>query len=101
MADLVEQIRITASQVGEDRFLELLRWHRVISRLPDIDPRAHGAYRTAIAELGEARATELLHDLRKLARNPRRYRNGLDGKPRYRDGKTLRTSRERQQPKAG
>ena len=74
MAELGDQIHIAASQIGENRFLELLRWYRVISRLPDIDPRAHGVYRTAIAELGAARATELLHDLLKLARNPRLYR---------------------------
>ncbi|WP_282082042.1 hypothetical protein, partial [Dietzia maris] len=57
--------------------------------LPDVDPTKQGAYRDAIGELGEARTLELLRDLRRLARNPRRYRNGADGKPRYCQGRTV------------
>ncbi|MEH6821779.1 MAG: hypothetical protein V7706_17720 [Dietzia psychralcaliphila] len=89
MDDLLDRIRQAAGQVGEGRFLELLRWHRVVASLPDLDTTARGAYRDAVAELGEARAAELLRDLRNAVRNPRRYRHGADGKPRYRRGKTL------------
>lgn len=58
---------------------------------------ARGVYRLAVTELGEDRAAELLHDLRRLARNPRRYRNGADGKPRYRVGRTVSDQHRRQQ----
>ncbi|MCT2031672.1 hypothetical protein M3D00_16180 [Dietzia cinnamea] len=88
MDELVDRIRHAADQTGEAHFLELLRWHRVVAGLPELDWGARGAYRIAITELGEGRAAELLADLRRLARNPRRYRNGADGKPRYRDGTT-------------
>lgn len=57
--------------------------------LPDVDPTKQGAYRGAIAELGEERTLELLRNLRRLARNPRGYRHGADGKPRYRQGRTV------------
>ena len=86
MDELVNRIRHAADQTGDARFLEVLRWHRVVAGLPELDWGARGAYRIAITELGEGRAAELLADLRRLARNPRRYRNGADGKPRYRDG---------------
>lgn len=88
MDELVNRIRHAADQTGEDHFLELLRWHRVVTGLGEPDWKARGAYRTALTELGEDRAAELLSDLRRLARNPRRYRHGADGKPRYRDGTT-------------
>lgn len=88
MDELLHRIRQAAEQAGEQRFLELLRWHRVVASLPDIDPTAPGAYRVAITELGEDRAVELLHDLRNAGRNPRRYRNSADGKPRYGGGMT-------------
>ena len=67
-------------------FLELLRWHRAIVGLPDFNPTTHGAYRDAIAELGDDRTAELLRDLRRAAR---RHRHGADGKPRHRAGRTL------------
>jgi len=86
--ELVDRIRHAADQTGDAHFLEVLRWHRVVAGLPELDWGARGAYRIAITELGEGRAAELLADLRRLARNPRRYRNGADGKPRYRDGTT-------------
>lgn len=89
MHELQASIRSAAEQVGEEHFLELLRWHLVVSGLPDVEPNSRGAYRTALAALGEARAVELLHDLRRLARDPRKYRHGSDGKPRYRNGQTL------------
>lgn len=87
--ELLNRIRRAAGEVGEERFLELLRWHRVVASLPDFDPTAHDAYSHAVSGLGVARAAELLHDLRRLARNPRRYRNSADGKPRYRAGHTI------------
>ena len=87
MDELLGPLRRAAEHAGEAQFLELLRWHLVVASLPDVDPTKHGAYRDAIAELGEARTIELLRDLRRLARNPRRYRHGADGKPRYRQGR--------------
>ncbi|MDX2359016.1 hypothetical protein [Dietzia sp. PP-33] len=89
MDELLDRIRRAADQVGEPLFLEILGWHRAVVGLPALDPNAHGAYRDAIAELGDDRTAELLRDLRRLARNPRRYRNGADGKPRYRQGRTV------------
>lgn len=89
MDELLDRIRQAADQAGERRFLELLRWHCVVASLPDIDPTKQGAYRDAITALGENRAVELLHDLRNTGRNPRRYRHGADGKPRYRAGRTV------------
>ena len=84
----MNRIRHAADQTGEEHFLELLRWHRVVAGLDEPNWEARGVYRNAVTELGENRAAELLADLRRLARNPRRYRNGADGKPRYRDGTT-------------
>ncbi|MEW1939346.1 hypothetical protein ACIQCV_17080 [Dietzia maris] len=86
MDELVDRIRHAADQTGEEHFLELLRWHRVVAGLPEPDWGTRGVYRIAVTELGEDRAAELLGDLRRLASHPRRYRNGADGKPRYRDG---------------
>lgn len=88
MDELVGRIRQAADEAGEAHFLELLRWHRVVAGLPEPDWGARGAYQLAVTQLGEDRADELLHDLRRLARNPRRYRNGADGKPRYRHERT-------------
>ena len=89
MDELVYRIRQAADEAGERRFLELLRWHLVVAGIADIDPNRQGAYRQAIAELGETRTVELLRDLRRIARDPRRYRHGADGKPRYRNGGTV------------
>lgn len=89
MDELHATIRQAADQVGESLFLELLRWHRAVAGLPDIDWSRPVAYRTAIAELGGNRAAELLRDLRRAARDPRRHRHGADGKPRYRAGRCV------------
>lgn len=96
MDGLLDAIRHAADQVGEHDFLELLRWHRVVARLPEVDWTAYGAYRQAVAELDEARAVELLQDLRRAARDPRRHRHGADGKPRYRSARTLKNRHRRQ-----
>ncbi|MFL0580655.1 hypothetical protein [Dietzia sp. 179-F 9C3 NHS] len=87
--ELQASIRAAAERVGEQHFLELLRWHRAVIGLHDLDWSSQGAYRTAITELGKDRAAELLRDLRRAARDPRRHRHGADGKPRYRNGQTL------------
>ena len=89
MDELVDQIRTAAEHVGAEHFLELLRWHRAVVGLREFDPHTHGAYREAIAGLGDARAGELLRDLRRASRDPRRHRHGADGKPIFRDGRTL------------
>lgn len=91
MDELLDPIRHAADQVGEGLFLELLRWHRAVAGLPDFNPTTHGAYPAAIAELGDGRTAELLRDLRRAARDPRRHRHGADGKPRYRSGATIET----------
>ena len=70
-------------------FLELLRWHRAVAGLPDLDWSAGGAYRRGVAELTDVRACELLRDVRRVARDPRRHRLGADGKPLFRGGCTL------------
>lgn len=85
----MDRIRHAADHAGEAHFLELLRWHRVVAGLSKPDWGARGAYRIAITDLGEDRAAELLGDLRRLVRNPRRYRSGADGKPRYSRGRTV------------
>lgn len=90
MDELVGPLRRAAEQAGEKHFLELLRWHLVVAGRPDVDPTKHGAYRNAISDMGEDRTRELLADLRRLSRSPRRYRHGADGKPRYGQGRTLR-----------
>ena len=89
MDELLDRIRRAADQVGQPLFLEILGWHRAVVGLPALDPNAHGAYRDAIAELGDDRTAELLRDLRRAARDPRRHRHGADGKPRYRQGRTV------------
>lgn len=91
MDELVENIRHAADQLDTDRFLELLRWHRVVAHLPDLDWTAPGAYRRGVEELKVARATELLHDVRRATRDPRSHRRGADGKHTFRDGRTLAT----------
>ncbi|MFI8696299.1 hypothetical protein [Dietzia maris] len=57
--------------------------------LPDLDWSAGGAYRHGVAELTDARARELLRDVRRASRDPRRHRHGADGKPVFRGGRTL------------
>lgn len=89
MDELIGHIRTAAEEVGTEHFLELLRWHRAVVGLGEFDPHTNGAYRDAIAGLGSIRAADLLQDLRRASRDPRRHRHGADGKPRYRFGKTL------------
>ena len=48
-----------------------------------------------VAELADDRACELLRDVRRVARDPRRHRHGADGKPLFRGGCTL-ADRQRQ-----
>lgn len=89
MDELHSRIRQAADKVGEPFFIELMRWHRAVVGLPDLDWTSQGAYRTALTELGDDRATDLVRDLRRAARDPRRHRHGADGKPSYRHGRTL------------
>lgn len=96
MDELLDPIRRAADQVGEPLFLELLGWHRAVVGLPTVDPNAHGAFRDAIAELGDDRTAELLRDLRRAARDPRRHRHGADSKPRYREGRTVSEQHHRE-----
>lgn len=96
MDELVDKIKQAASAVGDTHFLELLRWHRAVTGLPDLDWSRNGAYRVAITELGPQRAAELLGDLCRAARDSRRHRHGADGKPRYRAGRTLRNAHKGQ-----
>lgn len=91
MDELIDKVRQAADQLDTDRFLELLRWHRVVARLPDLDWTVPGAYRRGVEELQVARASELLHDVRRAARDPRSHRRGADGKPTFRNGRTLAT----------
>ena len=91
--------KVTGSDAAESANVEALRALGIpvtighddptFASLADIDPTKQGAYRDAITALGENRAVELLHDLRNTGRNPRRYRHGADGKPRYRAGRTV------------
>lgn len=90
MDELLDRIRHAADQVGEGLFLEILGWHRAVAGLPDFNPATHGAYRNAVADLGDDRAGELLRDLRRAARDPRRHRHGANGKPTFRSRQTLR-----------
>lgn len=90
MDEPVENIRIAADQLDNTRFLELLRWHRVVAGLLDLDWTAPGAYRQGVSELPAARAAELLHDVRRAGRDPRSRRHGADGKPIYGAGRTLK-----------
>lgn len=98
MDELVDRIRHAADQTGEAHFLELLRWHRVVAGLGEPDWEAPGAYRVAITELGEDRAADLLRDLHRAARDPRRHRHGADGKPRYRASRNVSDQHRRQKP---
>lgn len=90
MDELIDRIRDAADQLGAARFLELLRWHRAVAGLQDLDWAAPGAYRRGVEGLQVVRATELLHDVRRAVRDPRSRRRGADGKPVYRAGRTLR-----------
>ena len=87
MDELLEQIRRAADQAGEGLFLELLRWHRAVVGLPDFDPHAPGSYRAAVEELDERRTGQLLRDLRRASRDPKRHRHGADGKPAFVTGR--------------
>lgn len=89
MDELIDRIRHAADRLNTARFLEMLRWHRAVARLPDLDWTAPGAYRRGVEELQAARATEFLHDVQRAARDPRSHRRGADGKPVYRAGQTL------------
>lgn len=91
MGELVENIRIAADQLDTTRFLELLRWHRIVAGLPELDWVAPGAYRHGVEELPAARANELLHDVRRAARDTRSHRRGADGKSHFRPGQTLKS----------
>ncbi|MGX1770306.1 hypothetical protein ACWIE7_18745 [Dietzia sp. NPDC055343] len=50
---------------------------------------AAGAYRRGAAELTDVRACELLRDVRRAARDPRRHRHGADGKSVFRGGRRV------------
>lgn len=92
MADpqTVEQLRAAATGIDDHAFLELLRWHRAVAGLPDLDWTLPRSYRQGVSELAETRAQELLHDVRRAIRDPRRHRHGADGKPVFRDGRSLK-----------
>ncbi|MEH6624394.1 MAG: hypothetical protein V7738_16675 [Dietzia maris] len=87
--DTLAQVQDAAANLGDAEFLELLRWHRAVAGLPALDWSSRGSYRQGVAELAEARAHELLRDIRRARRDPRRHRHGADGKPVFRDGRTL------------
>lgn len=93
--ELTAQIRDAAESLDQDRFLELLRWHRAVVGLSDLDWSAPGAFRLGVDELDQARAAELLQDVRRVGRDPRSGRRGADGKPQFRGGRTLRQLRGR------
>lgn len=95
VTDLTSQIRRAAEQINQARFLELLRWHRVVAGLAELDWSAPGAFRQGVDELDPARAAELLRDVRRVGRDRRSGRRGADGKPQFRDGLTLRQLRQR------
>lgn len=86
----MDQIRVASQRIAPARFLELLRWHRAIGGLPELDWSQPGAYAQAVTELSPEQAGELLRDVRRLGRDPRGHRRGADGKPRFQDGRTLR-----------
>ncbi|MBB0968701.1 hypothetical protein G6016_06950 [Dietzia aerolata] len=87
--DTLARVQDAAGHLGDAEFLELLRWHRAVAGLPDLDWSAGGAYRRGVAELADDRARELLCEVRRVARDPRRHRHGADGKPLFRGGCTL------------
>lgn len=91
----IAQIQDAADGLGDAEFLELLRWHRAVAGLPDLGWSAGGAYRRGVAELTDVRARELLRDMRRARRDPRRHRHGADGKPVFRGGRTLADRRRR------
>lgn len=93
--DTIAQIQDAADGLGDAEFLELLRWHRAVAGLPNLDWSAGGAYRRGVAELTDVRARELLRDMRRARRDPRRHRHGADGKPVFRGGRTLADRRRR------
>ena len=79
--DTLAQVQDAAGDLGDAEFLELLRWHRAVAGLPDLDWSAGGAYRRGVAELADDRACELLRDVRRVARDQRRHRHGADTAP--------------------
>ena len=62
--DTIARVQDAAGHRGDAEFLELLRWHRAVAGLPDLEWSSRGAYRQGVAELTDARARELLHDIR-------------------------------------
>lgn len=86
----MDQIRVASQRIDQARFVELLRWHRVVAGLPELDWSQPGIYAQAVTELSTERAGELLRDVRRAGRDPRGHRRGADGKPHFRDGRTLR-----------
>lgn len=90
MGQLVDQIRVASQRIDQARFLELLRWHRAVAGLSELDWSATGSFRQGVDELDQARAAELLQDVRRAGRDRRSARRGADGKPQFRDGMTLR-----------
>lgn len=93
--ELTAQIRVAAERLDQGRFLELLRWHRVVAGLDELDWAAPGSYRQGVDELDQERAAELLQDVRRAGRDRRSSRRSADGKPQFRDGLTLRQLRRR------
>lgn len=85
----VNEFRQAAAEVGEQRFVELLRWYRAVDGLPDKEWGAAGSYSSGINELPERHARALLSDLRRLARNNRHRHRPLDGKPTFAGDRTL------------
>lgn len=95
--DLIDQIHAASVNLDDPAmFLELLRWHRAVAGLPDLDWAAAGTYRRGVADLPDGRAAELLRDVRRAARDPRRHRHGADGKPQFRNGRTLSSRKQKQ-----
>ncbi|WP_226438509.1 hypothetical protein [Rhodococcus yananensis] len=90
MDEIVDQIRVASQRIDQARFLELLRWHRVVAGLPELDWSQPGVYTQAVTELTPERAAELLRDAQRAGRDLRGHRRGADGKPQFRQGRTLR-----------
>lgn len=87
--DTIARVQDAAGHLGDAEFLKLLRWHRAVDGLLDLDWPAGGAYRRGVAELTDVRARELLRVVRRASRDPRRHRHGADGKSVFRGGRTL------------
>ena len=87
--DTIARVQDAAGHRGDAEFLELLRWHRAAAGLPDLEWSSRGAYRQGVAELTDARARELLHDIRRASRDLGRHRHGADGRSLFRGGRTL------------